>query len=97
MKDIQGEISKFLRDKKNPTSKRAYYIQQICDTFFTQDDFKKILGQTRQLTTAEIQKIFDEARGWKTNPKALFWKLLKEKNAEISAELKKKSKNNPQK
>ena len=72
-------------------SERAYIISRICDELFSQDDFKKILGQTANMTTMEIQIIFDEAKSWKTNPQALFWKLLKEKREKIKNQINEKN------
>ena len=73
-------------DIKRPTSKRAYLIQRICEDLFTDDDFVKIFGQTSEMTEGEIQSIFDEAKGWKVNPQALFWKLIKGKRESIKSE-----------
>lgn len=74
-------------DKNRPTSERAHLIQTICDTLFDDKHFKKILGQTHQFTTAEIRDIFDQAKSWQTNPKALFWKLVREKQQAIKTQL----------
>ena len=73
-------------DIKRPTSERAYLIQRICEELFTDDDFVKILGQTSEMTENEIQSIFDEAKGWKVNPQALFWKLIKAKREDIKSQ-----------
>ena len=88
MKKIDDLLQKFLHSKrKGPTSERADLIQTICDTLFEQEDFKKILGQTSNLTIEEIREILEQAKNWQVNPQALFWKLLKEKNKEIKEQL----------
>ena len=87
MNTLDGEITKFLHNKKNPTSERAHLIQYICDTLFDDKHFKKLLGQTRQCTVAEIRAIFDESRSWSVNPQALFWKLLREKQVKIKKQI----------
>ena len=85
---IHKSIARMIRgEKKRPASERAYTIQRVCDNIFTQDEFKKILGATGNLTIDEIRDIYDQAVSWKVNPKALFWKLLKEKKAEIKKQL----------
>jgi hypothetical protein len=40
------------------------------------DNFKRIFFSG--LTDATLEKIWQDARAWKVNPKAFFWKLLKE-------------------
>ena len=92
MKEIQYAINDFLKNGKRPTSERAHLIQQICDTLFSDKEFKKILGQTRQFTTAEVRKIFNDAKAWQINPRALFWKLVREKQTEIRDQLKEDAK-----
>lgn len=87
MDSIKNHLEKFLKNKKNPTSERAYLIQTICDSIFDDQDFKKILGQTRNLTVEEIRDIYDEAYRWKVNPQALFWKLLKKKHMSIKKKM----------
>ena len=90
MRGIKSLIQSYTNKKeKGATSERAVLIQQICDVLFDDGAFKKILGQTHQLTIDEIREIFESAYRWKVNPQALFWKLLKEKNAEIKKSLKK--------
>ena len=91
--NIMDSVGNYLDDytsgkKRGPTSQRAYLIQQICDDIFDDNQFAKLLGQTKLLTANEIRDIYDQAKAWKTNPQALFWKLLKEKNAEIKEKLK---------
>lgn len=88
MEHISESIKKYNK-QKTPSSERSYVIQCICEEMFTQKDFKKLLGQTKQLTTEEIRHIFDAAKSWHKNPKALFWKLLKEKNDSVKTELEK--------
>ena len=88
MKRINEAFAQLFKGK-NPKSERAYLIQRICDTLFTQDDFKKILGQTSQMTILEIQEIFDKAKSWNVNPGALFWKLVKEKREMINKQINK--------
>ena len=83
MDSLGSKIESFLQNKKNPTSQRAHLIQHICDTLFDDTHFKKILGQTKQFTVSELHAIFDEARSWNKNPQALFWKLIREKQAAI--------------
>ncbi len=75
-----------------PTSSRAHLIQQICDSLFDGEDFKKILGQTKEFTNEEIRNIFDTSYSWKKNPQALFWKLVREKQEEVRNTLQEKSK-----
>ncbi|MDE0243344.1 MAG: hypothetical protein OYG31_01370 [Candidatus Kaiserbacteria bacterium] len=88
MRSLGDSLQTFLENKKNPTSQRAHLVQTICDTLFSDKDFKKILGQTRQFTVDEIRDIFDQARSWNVNPKALFWKLVREKQRTIKEQLK---------
>ena len=89
MKKLKHAINTYFSDaKKKPSSERAYTIQTICDEFFTQKDFEKILGQTKEMTISELRDIYDKAKGWKTNPPALFWKLIKEKKKEIEIQKK---------
>lgn len=88
MKDLNTEMARFLKEKKNPTSERAHTIQMVCDTFFSDKDFKKILMQTKNFTVEEIQQIFGQAKAWEKNPPALFWKLVGEKRTEIQQQLK---------
>lgn len=76
-----------------PSSERACMIQIICEELFTQRDFTKILGQTKDMTISEIRGIYDASKSWNVNPPALFWKLLKEKNKEIKKTIKIKIKN----
>lgn len=87
MRSLGDNLKTFLDNKKNPTSERAHMIQTICDTLFSDKDFKKLLGQTKLFTTTEIRAIFDEARAWKTNPQALFWKLVREKQDAVKKQL----------
>ena len=87
MAQLGEEINAFLKNKKNPTSQRAHLIQQICDTLFDDTHFKKIFGQTRQFTVTEIREVFDQAKAWKTNPQALFWKLIREKQKDIRKQI----------
>lgn len=93
MKDLNAELARFLKEKKNPTSERAYVVQTICDTLFSDKDFKKILMQTKNFTTEEIHQIFGQAKSWEKNPQALFWKLVGEKRNEIRQQLKEAEKN----
>ena len=76
----------FIKVKK-PSSKRAYIIQTICETLFSDKDFSKILGQTKNFTEQEIEDIFNEAKNWDVNPQALFWKLVRVKKEEIKNSL----------
>lgn len=46
-----------------------------------------IYFQCKNLTEPEIREAFDSARKWKTNPSALFRKLIKEKSNEIKQRL----------
>ena len=87
MDSLNTGIAKFLKNKKNPTSKRAHLIQQVCDTLFDETHFKKILGQTKDFTVDEIQDIFNQAKQWNKNPPALFWKLVKEKQKDIKKQI----------
>ena len=87
MSTLADSINSFLENKKNPTSERAHLIQVVCDTLFDDKDFKKILGQTKQLTVEEIRTMFEQAKNWQQNPQALFWKLLREKQKEIKSVL----------
>ena len=87
MKDLGADIDSFLREKKNPTSERAHLIQQICDSLFDDTHFKKVFGQTAQFTVPEIRGIFDTARSWETNPQALFWKLVREKQGAVRKQM----------
>ena len=87
MRSLDDNLHFFLKNKKNPTSERAHLVQTICDTFFDDRDFKKVLGQTAQFTVSELRDIFDRARAWQTNPRALFWKLVREKRAAIKEQL----------
>lgn len=89
MRSIGDDLQSFLTNKKNPTSERAHLIQTICDTLFSDKEFKKVLGQTKQFTVDEIRDIFDQARSWQVNPRALFWKLVKEKREAIRDQLEK--------
>ncbi len=91
---INKSIGRFIRgEKKKPSSERAYFLQKICENIFAdQKQFKKILGATKLFTVDEIRDIYDKAYSWKTNPPALFWKLLKEKNEEIKKEMKEEEK-----
>lgn len=89
MKKIKDIISEKLKDQKQITSKRQHLLQRICDDFFTDKEFTKIMGQTKNLTEDEIEKIYVEAKNWKTNSVALFWKLLREKQQKIKKQLKK--------
>ena len=86
MEHISDSINKLYKSK-SPTSQRAYVLQRICDDLFTQDDFKKIMGQTSKMTVPEIIEIFDQARSWQKNPQALFWKLVREKQKEIGKQI----------
>ena len=89
MAKLEKYLDKYLfSEKKRPTSERSHLIQLLCDDIFTNSDFQKLLGQTKQLTAGEIRSIYDEAKSWKTNPQALFWKLLKEKKEEIQKKIK---------
>ena len=92
MDRLGKHIGTFLKNKKNPTSERAHLIQQICDTLFDDSHFTKILGQTRQCTVSEIRDMFTEAKNWEKNPRALFWKLVREKREDIRKQLAGKSK-----
>lgn len=87
MDSLSTHIQQFLKNDKHPTSERAHLIQTICDTLFDNKSFKKILGQTKQFTVREIRETFDEAKAWQTNPQALFWKLVREKQQEIKNQL----------
>ena len=87
MDSLSAHIQRFLKNDKRPTSERAHLIQTICDTLFDDKHFKKILGQTKQFTTQEIRSIFEEAKGWQTNPQALFWKLIREKQQNIKQQI----------
>lgn len=70
--------------KRGPNSERAYWLQTVIDELgFDQADFRKLMGQTRTLTVREVEDIFLKAKQWQKNPRALFWKLLKEKRLEI--------------
>ncbi len=92
MRSIKDGLEKYFKgDFKKPTSERSYLIQNICDDLFSNKDFIKLLGQTKLLTLNEIGEIYTKSKNWETNPQALFWKLLKEKNEEIKKELKKDS------
>ena len=86
---IHKSISRFIRgEKKRPSSERAYFLQKVCDNILgDQKYFKKILGVTKLMTIDEIREIYDTAYGWKKNPPALFWKLIKEKNIAIKKEV----------
>ena len=91
---IHKAIARMIRGKKKrPTSERAYTIQRVCDNIFSQDEFKKLMGATGNLTIDEITDIYDRSVSWKVNPKALFWKLLREKKAEIKKELEEEKEN----
>ena len=88
MDALGNHIERFMvSDQNRPTSERAYLIQMVCDTLFDDTHFKKILGQTHQFTVEEIRNIFNQAKSWDVNPKALFWKLVREKQQEIKAQL----------
>ena len=76
-----------VNDRNRPTSERAHLIQTICDTLFDNTHFKKILGQTRQFTVTEIRDIFNQAKAWQVNPKALFWKLVRQKQQIIKIQI----------
>ena len=78
------------KDKqKKPTNQWAYCVQRAIDEVgFEQKEFKRLLFSLQNggkysnlLTYAEIHDIINIASKWKTNPKALFWKLLKERKA----------------
>ena len=93
MKSIQSAVRSYLNNTgKKPSSERAYTIQIICEDMFTQKHFERILGQTKEMTVSEIREIYDTAKSWKTNPPALFWKLVKEKRSQIKTDLKKAAK-----
>ena len=87
MDALNTHIQRFFKNEKRPTSERAHLIQTICDTFFDDKHFKKILGQTKQFTTKELRTVFEQAKAWKVNPKALFWKLVREKQEEIKTQI----------
>ncbi len=88
MDTIGSHIERFMVSNQNrPTSERAHLIQMVCDTLFDDTHFKKILGQTHQFTLEEIRDIFNQAKSWHVNPKALFWKLVREKQREIKTQL----------
>lgn len=88
MDTLGSHIERFMvSDKQRPTSERAHLIQTVCDTLFDDTHFKKILGQTRQFTVEEIRDIFNQAKSWDVNPKALFWKLVREKRQAIKTQL----------
>ena len=79
---ISSHLTDYISSKspqRKPKHVRAYYIQLICDDIFVQKDFRKILGQTKDLEIDEIKEIYESAKNWKKNPQALFWKLLREK------------------
>ena len=92
MKSMKENIDKHLKQRKNPTSARAYLIQQICDQMFSDKEFKKILFQTGKFTVREIREIYDQARSWQVNPPALFWKLVRQKQVEIKKQIEEASK-----
>ena len=86
IKPIGESVNSFLKSpKKRPTSERAYWIQKICDDMLSDSDFKKVMGQARELTVEELIEIHSRANPWLKNPGALFWKLLKEKKEVIKA------------
>lgn len=86
--DTEKYLKKFqVKNKGKPTSPRAELIQQIVTEFYTQKDFRKVMGQTGKMTEGEITDIFMKARSWKKNPSALFWKLIREKQVKIRAQL----------
>ena len=88
MDSLGSHIQQFMvNDKNRPTSERAYLIQTVCDTLFDDTHFKKIFGQTHQFTVEEIRDIFNQAKSWQVNPKALFWKLVREKQKVIKLQL----------
>ena len=88
MDTLDTHIQRFLvQDRNQPTSERAHLIQTVCNTLFDDTHFKKILGQTRQFTVEEIRDVFNQAKSWPVNPKALFWKLVREKQQTIKAQI----------
>ncbi|MCY4577276.1 MAG: hypothetical protein OXB96_02520 [Candidatus Kaiserbacteria bacterium] len=88
MDSLNRHIQQFMTNSRNrPTSERAHLIQTVCDTLFDDTHFKKILGQTKQFTVEEIRDIFTQAKSWQVNPKALFWKLIREKQQEIKTQI----------
>ena len=88
MDTLGKHIQRFMvNDQNRPTSERAHLIQLVCDVLFDNTHFKKILGQTSQFTVEEIRDIFNQAKSWEVNPKALFWKLVREKQQEIKTQL----------
>ena len=88
MDTLGSHIERFMDNgQRRPTSERAHLIQTVCDTLFDDTHFKKILGQTHQFTVEEIRDIFNQAKSWQVNPKALFWKLIREKQQEIKTQL----------
>ena len=83
MRHIGQEIDA-LFSERGPNSERAHIIDLICTEIFTKKDFKKILGQTKEFTILELRGIFDESRSWEKNPAALCWKLIRQKQKEIT-------------
>jgi len=81
--DIIIDIKRYV--KGQPTSKRAYWVQQLADLVGV--SFKKMFGFTSRMTVEEIQEIYDTSKGWKTNPPALARKLIKETNQKINKQL----------
>lgn len=75
---------------------KKFWWGQICRHLFSEEwedsrnknlIFKKILGQTHNFTLGEIRSIFEKAVRWRKNPPALFWKLVREKQAEIRKQI----------
>jgi len=73
---------------KAPTSERAVVVQEVIDDLgFEQKDFKKLLFFLKDFTYYEIRSIKDVSAKFEKNPRALFWKLAREKRDEIVKEI----------
>jgi hypothetical protein len=55
---------------------RTYWVAETAT--FLDKPFKQIVGQTAHLPPEWIRDIYLEAKSWPVNPRALWWKLIKQ-------------------
>jgi hypothetical protein len=89
------EIFSAEANSRDPKRFKKFWWEQICKHLFAEEweedkskIFKKVMGQTNQFTLEEIKGIFEQAVRWRTNPPALFWKLVRVKRQQIKEQLK---------
>jgi hypothetical protein len=96
IKRIGDNFEKYSVEEADPKKHKVFWWEQICKHYYPEEwadpkqknlAFKRVLGQTSKFTLGEIRSIFERSMRWRKNPPALFWKLVREKQAEIRRQI----------